>query len=76
MQEKMKFPDDYLSDESLCLPIAELFLSIFKELKTAEVAKAGKGRDKSTVLDPTQPTVCLLESNDFELFENILKVRF
>ena len=74
IQEKLKFPDDYLEDERMKLRISELFLAIFSDIELAETAKKLKARDKSTYLETTQIITTLFESNDFELFENIIKV--
>jgi len=71
---KMKFPKDYLENERANKSIALYFNRIVMNIKLAEIAKCSKIREKSTFLDPNNLIVTMLESNDFEVFDNIVKV--
>lgn len=69
----MKFPEDYVKDEQLSLGIAIYFRDIFMQIKLAEASKVFKARDKQTALETVHLISGLFESNDFELFDNLVK---
>lgn len=74
--EDMLFPDDYLRDERTNTGIAEFLAEIVTQLKLAEIAKGHKARDPNTLLDSMGLILALFESNDFDLFRNVLRVEF
>ena len=72
--ETMKFPQDFVKDEATNIAIATYFRELFWQIKLAEDSKVCKARDPSTVLPALQLITALFESNDFEVFEFLIKV--
>ena len=74
--EDMVFPDDYELDERTNIGIAEFLASLITQLKLTEIARGSKSRDPSTLLDSMGLILALFESNDFDLFKNVLRVGY
>lgn len=70
----MKFPEDFTAGEGISMGIATFFKDVFMQIKLAEASKIFKARDQQTVLETVHLISALFESNDFELFDNLLKV--
>lgn len=72
--EHMEFPEDYSRDEKENIGIAEFLSMLVTNLKLTESARGCKTRDPSTLLDSMGLVLALFESNDFDLFRNVLRV--